>query len=59
MKGDKLYVSCVDVEVIKVHQYKGLKVLDILKFADTKVNINKYLPESDYPKQPNREGYAI
>ena len=55
MKGEKLYVSCSDVEVIKVPQYKGLKVSDILKFAATKTNINIYLPEYDYPKEPNRE----
>ena len=55
MKGEKLYVSCSDVEIIKVRQYKGLKVSDILKFAASKTNINKYLPEYDYPKEPNRE----
>ena len=29
-----LYYSCADVEVIKVPQYKGLKVSDIFKFAE-------------------------
>ena len=43
------------MEVVKVPQYKGFKVSDILKFTVTKTNINKYLPEYDYPKEPNRE----
>ena len=55
MKGDKLYVSCADIQVIQVPQYKGLKVSDILKFAATKININKYLPEYDYLKESYRE----
>ena len=55
MKGEKLYVSWKDVEVIKVPQYKGLTVSDILKFAATKTYINRYLPEYNYAKEPNRE----
>ena len=53
--GNKLYVKCEDVIVIKVPQYNGLHVKDILKFASTKVNIKKYLPDYDYFKEPNRE----
>ena len=53
--GNKLHVKCEDVIVIKVPQYNGLHVKDILKFASTKVNIKKYLPDYDYFKEPNRE----
>ena len=53
--GNKLYVKCEDVIVIKVPQYNGLHVKDILKFASTKINIKKYLPDYDYFKEPNRE----
>ena len=53
--GNKLYVKCEDVIVIKVPQYNGLHVKDILKFASTKVNIKKYLPDYNYFKEPNRE----
>ena len=51
MKGEKLYVNWIDVEMIKVPQYNVFKVSDILKFAATKTNINQYLPEYDYEKE--------
>ena len=55
MQGDKLYISWKDVEVIKVPQFKGPAVSDILKFAATQINIASYLPEYEYSKEPNRE----
>ena len=55
MRGDKLYVKWSDISVIKVPQYKGLRVEDIIKFASRSVNTKPYLPEYDYTKVPNRE----
>ena len=55
MLGDKLYIKCSDVIVVKVPQYKGLHVKDILNFAASKINIKKYLPDYEYMKDPNRE----
>ena len=58
MKGEKLYVNWIDVEMIKVPQYNVFKVSDILKFAATKTNINQYLPEYDYKKESIESLYA-
>ena len=55
MRGEKEYVRCNSVHVIKVPHYKGLKVRDIVNFARTKVDITSYLPVYDYDKEPNRE----
>ena len=55
MMGKKSYIKCDDVKVTKVPQYKGLTVKNILKFARDQMNIDKYIPEFDYPKEPNRE----
>ena len=55
MLGIKLYVKCSNVIVIKVPHYKGLHVKDLLKFAESKVNIKKNLPEYEYWKEPNKE----
>ena len=41
--------------VIKVPHYKGLTVAKILRFARSKQNINKYIPDYKYCKEPNRE----
>ena len=55
MRGEKEYVRCSSVHVIKVPHYKGLKVRDIVNFARIKVDITSYLPVYDYDKEPNRE----
>ena len=55
MLGNKLYVKWEKVLVIKVPQYKGLHAKDLLKFASSKLKINKYLPDYEYSKEPNRE----
>ena len=44
-----------NVKVTKVPQYKGITVRSILKFARDQINIDKYVPECDYPKEPNLE----
>ena len=53
--GKKLYLNCKDVSVIKVPQYNGLHVKDILKFDRSKVDIKMYIPYYAYKKEPNRE----
>ena len=40
--GKKLYVKWEDVSVIKIPQYKGLHVKDLLRFAENKISI--YVP---------------
>ena len=54
MIGRKLFVRCKDVKVINVSHYKGLRIKDILSFSSSKINIEDYLPDYDYNKEPNR-----
>ena len=55
MMGKKKYVSWENVKVIKVSQYKGQTVRDILNFANRNIQIERFLPEYDCLKDPNRE----
>ena len=55
MTGDKKYLTWDKVTVIKVPQYEGLTVKDILKFTKQNVDILNYIPEYKYDKDPNRE----
>ena len=41
--------------MIKIPQYKGLRVREILSFAEEKISIAQYLSEYEYTKEPNRE----
>ena len=54
MLGDKQYINCNKVRVISVPHYKGLNVKDIIKFTRLHTNIDDYLPNYDYRKEPNR-----
>ena len=53
--GKKLHLKCSEVNVIKVPQYKGLKVRDLIRFTESKLDIDKYLPEYSYHKELNRK----
>ena len=53
--GDKKYLKCEQIKVIKVPHYKGLRISDILDFAAAHTDILNYLPEYDYNKEPSRE----
>ena len=55
MLGNKFYLNCSQVVVIKVPQYKGLRVKEIIKFASNHIEIAKFLPKYSYEKEPNRE----
>ena len=55
MLGSNLYVKWEKVLVIKAPQYKDLYVKDLLKFAASKLNIKKYLPDYEYNKESNKE----
>ena len=55
MLENKLYVKCSSVNFIKVPQYRGLYVRDLLKFAASIVDIKMYLPDWEYNKEINRE----
>ena len=41
--------------MIKVPQYGGLKVKDLIRFARSKLDIHKFLPEYSYHKEPSRD----
>ena len=45
MVGDKSYLKCSQVKVCTVPHYKMLTIPDLIKFARTKVDIDKFLPE--------------
>ena len=55
MMGKKNYVKSEDIKVIKVPHYNGLTVAKILNFARNKGDIQSYLPDYKYSKEPNRE----
>ena len=55
MQGNKFYLKCEQVTVIKVPQYKGLRGKDIIQFASTQLDITKFPPKYCYQKEPNRE----
>ena len=48
-------MSWENIKVIKVPQYKGLTVWDILNFANRNIHFERLFPEYDYLKDPNRE----
>ena len=56
--GSKKYLKCSQIKVTNVTQYKGLTDRNILKFARSKTNIDEFLPEYDYLKEPCRYGFA-
>ena len=53
--GDKSYIRCKDVRVIKVTHFDGLRVEGILGWARERVDIDRFLPEYEYDKEPSRE----
>ena len=55
MLGDKLNEKWSEVVISKVPQYRGLKVKNLLRFAESKLNITKFLPEYFNNKEPNED----
>ena len=55
IQGKKLHLKWSEVILTKVSQYEGLKVKDLLRFAKSKTEIDQFLPEYSYNKEPNRE----
>ena len=53
--GWNKYLTWDKVAFIKVPQYEGLTVKNILKFAQLHINIFDYIPSYNYDKDPNRE----
>ena len=53
--GKKQYIRWSEVIVVQVPQYKGLRINDLIKFAETKFEIHNFLPKYDYKKESNRE----
>ena len=58
MLGDKSYVKCSEVKVIRVPHLEGLRVKDILHWARERVEIDRYIPNYEYQKEPNREWFV-
>ena len=56
--GKKRYIKSEDIRLIKVPQYKGLTVKNILEFAKKNIHIDRFLPEYDYLKEHNREWHC-
>ena len=52
--GSKKYLKCSQIKVTNDHQHKGITVRNIHKFARSKTNIDEFLPEYDYSKEPCR-----
>lgn len=48
LTGKKNYIKWAEINVIKVPQYKGIKVADIISFAQSHVDIKLFLPDYDY-----------
>ena len=55
MWGDQLYLKCSEVKVCKVPNLKTLNVADLIEFAKENTNIDEFLPDYYYQKQPNVE----
>ena len=55
MLREKFYLTWRQIVAIKVPQYNGLRVKDIIKFATDHIDIKKFLPKYNYEKEPNRE----
>ena len=58
MNGDKKYLKCNRVSVIKVPHYTGLTVKDILSFAESKTNIHEFLLTLNMTSFPTGSGFA-
>ena len=51
----KLYIKWSELIVAQIPNVKGLEVESILSFASEHADIQKYLPEYEYQKEPSRE----
>ena len=54
LTAKKSYIKLTEVIVIQVPQYDGLRVKDLVKFAESETDIDSYLPKYEYNKEPNR-----
>lgn len=55
MIGKKKFLYSSKIKVTKVPQVENLAIKNILEFAAKNVDIQNYLPEYEYNKQPNRD----
>ena len=54
IRCQKLYPKISYIMLIQITGYKGLRVYDIIKYAETKMYIRRYLPDYEYSTEPNR-----
>ena len=45
MLGDKNYVKCTAVKVVRVPHLEGLRIKDILSWARERIDIDRYIPD--------------
>ena len=58
MLGDKNHVKYSEVKVIRVPHLEGLRTKDILQWARERVDIDRYISDYEYQKEPNREWFV-
>ena len=59
LQGNKFYLKSDEVTVVKVPQYKGLRVNDIIKFTSSNLDITKFLPKYSYQKSLIENGFEM
>ena len=53
--GEMLYLKWSEIKVCEVPHLKSLSVWVMLEFARNNTNVDEFLPDFNYQKQPNRE----
>ena len=56
--GEKDHVKWSEVNVIRVPHLEGLRTKDILQWVGEKMDIDSYIPNYEYQKEPNREWFT-
>ena len=52
--GDKKVIKWKDVKVCSVPHLKGLAITELIEFARVHFEVDKYIPDYEYDKKPNR-----
>ena len=52
--GDKKAIKWVDVKVCSVPHLKGLSIKELIEFSRTHFDVDTYIPDYEYDKNPNR-----
>ena len=52
---DKKYLKWANVKICTILYYDKLRISDLVNFRRTQIDIDSYLPDSEYAKLPNRQ----